>query len=211
MAHRVRIYDRGGIGLADIRVTPECSWIINDEGEGEFDIVVTDENCREDYLRFGNWLLFEFDNLEPWVGMIDEPQEWRRRYVRVRAYTPERQFFYRAVPRQLMLSGKSGNIFRKIINLCNNAEPTIIEMGDIWAGGPTLPKENMSGDNLQRYVLELAKRAHAEWSFTPVPSSGRLTIKANWHKQQGIETNFPLEESFNLADDNHTLRRQNKV
>lgn len=207
MADRIRIYSRGGIGLADLRVTVERSLFINDEGEAEFDIVTNDANCRDDFLNFGNWLLIENDKLESWVGMIDTPQEWRRRYVHVHAFTPDRQFFYRNVPKQLRLSGKSGNVFREVVNLCNRAETTIIEAGTIWAGGADMPDENMSGDNLQDYIIDLAERSGAEYTFTPVAYQGKLSIQAHWLERIGVDSNFGLEESYNLADENYSLRR----
>lgn len=210
MADRVRIFDRGGLGLCDPRVTAERSWFINEEGEAEFDITTFDINCREEWIRFGNWLLIENDKLESWVGMIDVPQDWKRRYVNVHAYTPERQLIYREVPKQLKMSGKSGAIFKKIINLVNYAEQTIIQIGDVWDGGIDMPNENLSGDNLFDYIKNLAKRAGAEFSFTPATDNGKLIIKANWLKRLGVDSQFPLEESFNLADDNNTLRIQGR-
>lgn len=211
MPDRVRIFGRDGFGLSDPRVTAERSWVINEEGEAEFDLTTFDRNCREEWIRFGNWLLIENDRLEPWVGMIDVPQEWKRRYVNVRAYTPERQLIYRSVPKQLKMSGKSGGIFQKIINLVNYAEPTIIQIGEVWNGGIDMPNENLSGNNLFDYIKQLAKRAGAEFSFTPETNNGKLIIKANWHKKIGMESQFPLEESYNLADDNNTLRIQGKI
>lgn len=210
-ADRVRIFSRSGIGLCDPRVTAERSWFINDVGEGNFDIVTNDRNCREDYLRFGNWVLIENDKLESWVGMIDVPMEWHKRYVTVRLFSAERFFIYRDVPKHISLSGKSGNIFNSIINIANYAEQTIISAGDIWTGGADLPQENLSGDHLLDYIRKLAKRGNAEFEFVPVTTNGILSIKANWQQRLGKETNFPLEESYNLADDASTLRIQGKI
>lgn len=206
MTDRVRVYHRGGIGLADLRVTVERSAYINDEGEAEFDIVTNDPNCRrEDYLNFGNWLLVESDKLEPWVGMI-EHQELKRRYIHIRAFTPDRQLVYRNVPRQLRLKGKSGAVYRQILNLCNRAEETVIQAGVIWNGGPDMPEENLSGDNLRDYVIELAERAGAEYTFTPVPYNGQLVIEAHWLDRIGVDSPFSLEESYNLADEAYSIK-----
>jgi len=64
---------------------------------------------------------------------------------------------------------------------------------------------------LAMYIKELAKRAGAEFSFSPVAAGGRLTIYANWSARIGQATNFSLEESYNLMDDNYTLRVQGRV
>lgn len=207
MSDRVRIYGRDGIGLCDLRVTVERSAFINDEGEAQFDLVYNDPNCREDFINHGNWLLVENDKLESWVGMI-ENLDWRRRYVQVNAFTPDRQLLYRDVPKQLQLSGKSGRIFQEIINIMNRAEATIIEAGDIWFGGKDMPLENLSGASLRDYIIDLAERSGAEYYFTAEPYQGKLKIKANWLDKVGVESNFPLEESYNLADEAYSLRQK---
>jgi hypothetical protein len=210
-ADRIRVYNRLGIGLADLRVTVRRTWNINEEGDGEFDIVSLDANCRADYLRFGNWLLVENDGLEPWVGMIDEPQDWKQRAVTVSAYTPERLLLCRNVPRQLKQSGKPGAIFAQVINLCNYAEPTIVQVGNIWTGGSDMPAESMSGRNMLEYVKDLAKHSDCEFDFTPVATKGRLAIYANWYKRVGVDSNWALEESFNLGDGKNSMRLQGRA
>lgn len=209
MTDRVRIFGRDGIALCDLRVTVERTWTINDEGEAEFDIVLSDPNCREDYLRFGNWLLVENDKLEPWVGMIDVPLAFKRRMAHVTAYTPDRQFIYRTVMRQLVLSGKSGFIFNEVLNMTNRAEQTVIAAGNIWMGGNDLPKENMCGDHLRDYLIGLYTAANAEVSFRPVVTNGQLTIYADWQRKIGESTVFELAEGYNLEDIDDPLRFQN--
>lgn len=207
MADRVRVYGRDGIGLCDLRVTVERSWYVNDEGEAQFDLVINDPNCRDDYLQFGNWLLVENDKLESWVGMI-ENQEWKRRFVTIQAFTPDRLLYYRDVPKQLQLSGTSGNVFQEVINISNRAETTIIESGDIDFSAPNMPLENMAGANLRDYIIDLAERSKFEYNFTPAPYQGKLKILANWKKRIGTDTNFGLEESYNLADETYSLKRK---
>lgn len=208
---RVRIYSRLGVCLCDLRVTVERNLRVSDEGEAEFDIAVTDTNCRDDYLRFGNWLMVENSKLESWVGMIDEDQTWGKRSLHVQAYTPDRQLLYRNVPRQLNFSGKAGSIFRQLINITNREEATVIEVGEIWEGGPDMPDESLSGDTLQDYLFELVQRTDGEFSFTPVSQKGRLTIYANWSRRTGHKTNLALVESYNLMDISSMLRTRGKI
>lgn len=208
---RIRIYNRQGIGLADLRVTAERNLSINEEGEANFDISRLDPNCREDFLRFGNWLLIENSKFEAWVGMIDTPQIRQRRLWHVSAYTPERLFRKRNVPRQLKLSGSAGTIFSELVNLVNRGEGTILSIGDIWTGGRQFPAENLSGDTLADCLDALVERSGGEYSFTPVAYRGTLRIYANWHERIGIESNYPLEESWNISDEASAVRIQGAI
>lgn len=210
MSDRVRIFSRYGIGLCDLRVSAERNWGVKGEGEAEFDIVYTDAACREDWLRFGNWLLIENNKLPPWVGMIDVPREWKRRAAHVHAYSPEKIFQYRNVPRKVRFNGKSGVIFRQILSLVNLAERTVIEEGEIWEKGPDLKDESLSGDNLLDYLTSLTERANAEFWFTPTIQDGKLAVLANWCHKIGHEYQFPLEEGYNVADEDNCLRVQNE-
>src|SRR5512146_1556033 len=96
---QVLLFSRKGRCLADIRVTAERTWTANDEGEAEFDLATSDPACREDWINYGNWVLIRNDKLPSWVGMIDTPREWKRRFVHVHAFSPDRQLAYRDVPR----------------------------------------------------------------------------------------------------------------
>lgn len=208
---RVRVFTRNGICLADLRVTVDRNMSINAEGEAEFDISRNDPNCREDYLRFGNWLLVENSKFETWVGMIDTPLIKQRRFLHVTAYTPERLFRKRNVPRQLKLSGSAGTIFTELVNLINRAEGTIISIGDIWTGGRQFPAENLSGDTLADCLDALVERSGGEYSFTPVVHRGQLRIEANWHETMGISSYFVLEESWNISDEASAVRIQGQI
>lgn len=208
---RVRIYQRTGIGLCDPKVTVERNLDLITEGEAEFDIVTTDPACRDDFLRFGNWLLVENSKLESWVGMIDEIQEWHRFYVHVHAFTPERQLMYRDVPKGLRMSMKAGSIFKEIINFTNRVEPTPLQVGDIWVGGGDMPQENLTGDHLADYLASLVERSNCEYNFVAAPFNGKLTIYGNWYQRLGVDTQFPLEESWNLSEEDNGLRIQGKV
>lgn len=207
---RVRLFNRAGQGLCDLRVTVERTWANSSEGEAEFDIVYSDPNCREDYLRFGNWLLVENDKLPPWVGMIDVPRQWKRRLVHVHAYTPDHLFMYRDVPKQLLVNGKSGHIFAEVVNLVNRPECTIITQGDIWIGGNGVNGEKLAGDNMQDYLNSLLTKCNGEFWFSHSVSNGNLQIYANW-RRKGVEVvNFLLSESYNLADADNTLVEQDE-
>jgi tail protein (putative endopeptidase) len=208
---RSRIYNRQGICLCDPRVTVERDYAINDEGQANFDIAITDPNYREDYLRPGNWLLTENSKLQPWVGMIDTPIVPKRRFMQMQAYTPEHQFTKRNVPRQLNLSGKAGAIFKEIINITNREQPTIIQAGTVWMGGPSIDDEELSGDTLLDVLQTLVERTGGEYSFTPVTSNGQLQILANWRKTIGTVSQFPLEESWNVSDEVNQLRIQGDI
>ena len=208
---RIRLFNRQGTCLCDLRVTVERNLSINEEGEAEFDMVITDVNCREDFLRFGNWLLIENSKLPPWVGVIDTPQTWKKRMVHVSAYTPERMLAKRNVPRQLPLNGKAGVIFQEIINLMNREEPTIISIGDVWTGGRDMPEESLNGDNLRDVLQNLTERSGGEYSFTAVIFKGKLSVLANWYDELGEVSMFPLEESWNLSDENNSIRIQGDI
>ena len=210
MADRIRIYTRNGRGLCDVRATAERTWTLNQEGEAEFDLVTMDPACREDVLRFGNWVLIENDKLEPWVGMIDVPQEWKRRYVHVHAYTPERQLLYRDVPRTAHLAGKSGNLFAHIFEICNRQENTVLTRGNVWMGGKDYPDENWSGDSLADYLQALCERSNAFYSFRPVTLYGSLLIYANWSQVTGPAVQDALVESYNVEDKDNSYLLQDE-
>lgn len=190
---RIRIFNRQGIELCDVRAFVERSWIMGDEGRASFTLASSDLAANEDFIQFGNWLLVENDYLPSWVGIIDTPREWGIRTVTVNAFTPERQLALRRGPLEEKVTGSAGTIFERIINLVNAAEPTPIAVGDIYRGG-SQREETLNPTTFNQDLRRIYSRSAEEYSWRPVVTSKRLVVYADWQIRLGSNVDIALEE-----------------
>jgi hypothetical protein len=71
---QITIFDQLGSALADIQASVTRSWEINKTGKAEFELAIIDPKCKEEFLRFGNLIHVESDELPAWTGVIDTPR-----------------------------------------------------------------------------------------------------------------------------------------
>ena len=182
---RIRIFNRSGLELASFRADVNRSWAIGYEGRASFNYASRKtEIVNESVLQFGNYLLIENSRLPAWVGIIDTPRGWDSQTVEVNAYTLERMFKYRRGALERKLTGSAGNIFAEFINVINTAEPTILQAGNIWAGGDRR-EETINPNTLERNLQQIQERSKEEYDFTPIIQNGKLVILANWYSKLG--------------------------
>jgi len=189
---RVRIFSRSGTQLTEFRASVARSWAIGQEGAAGCELKTSATYLTEENIQFGNWLLVENNMLPPWVGMIDFPREWSANTVSIYAYSPERIFTYRVGPEEETFSGSAGVIFRKLIELTNEIEPTVILPGYIWRGGDRR-REKINPATLDSDFKRIVERSGEEYEFVPrVDNQGTLRIYARWRKRLGDRTEYYL-------------------
>lgn len=192
---RVRIFNREGFPVAEFRASVERSWSVADGGRALFKYPSRKTDVvNEKALNFGNWLLVESDTLPAWVGVIDTPRKWSPRTVEVYAYSPERVFAWRRGPLELKLSGTAGDIFAKLINRINEAEPTCLRAGDVFTGG-VQREETLNPTTLDENLRRVTDRSGEEYTFRPITdASGRLIVYGDWYERLGVDTGIMLQE-----------------
>lgn len=192
---RVRIFDRQGKHRAEFRANVQRSWVIGAEGRAAFTLSSLDtRNVDIDVINPGNWLYVQNSSLQDWIGVIDFPREWAARKVTVHAYTPERLLRWRRGPIQQVLNGPAGAIFEQYIAWVNQAEPTILQPGNIWKDGRT-QTDTVNPVKLDTKLRALYVSSGQEYTWrADTDQFGRLIVYADWVQRLGTNTNLLLQE-----------------
>lgn len=210
MATRIRVFDRLGWPMAEIDATADRVLLLNEPGELEFSLAMTDRKARPELLRFGTYILVEHDKLPAWVGVIDPPQDWSGdRSITVSAYEAPYLLSWRLSDSDEPQKGTAGQIWRRIIYLANRDEDLLLRNGDIYGGGPQF-EQVLEGQNLLEDAKSFAERSRNDFSIEPAfDASGRLYLSANWHYQRGVyRPDITLREGVNLELPTGSLYRQ---
>lgn len=191
------IYDRNGTALTDIRTAVTRSSLLNDIGEAVFSIPTSSVKCKEEYLRFGNYLYCENDELPDWVGIIDTPRTWKNGYVECHAFEVPFILQYRMPILNSTLSGAPGDRFRQLIDYANSKGDTLLRVGYVGAGGND-GSETLS-DTTYAHLKSLAATFGFDWICTPVLSvDGRLTVTIDWLPTGSNPTDLELSQGHNI-------------
>ena len=193
---RIRIFDRTGRALVEFRAAVSRSWAIGLEGRANMMLASREADyVYRGALEFGNWLLVENDTLPAWVGVIDTPRIWSARTVEVNAYTPERVFSWRrGLSTSEIIEGSAGNIFRRLLEVINQQEKTIIQTGDLWTGG-IKRQETITVAPLDIDLRRIYERSGEEYNWRPVTEFSGLAVYADWANKLGEFTQIELNES----------------
>lgn len=196
---RVCLYDGMGRFMTEVETAVKRSWVLNDYGKCEFSLGVNDEKCRGDYLRYGNFVVVEHERLPVWGGMVDPPRKWDGVSVAVTAYGGCYGWVYRRMAAPRVLSGSAGSIFRQLVEASNAESPTLVRVGDVFAGGESFERE-FDTSAIYDHVMELVADSGEDFDVAPVVDGGRLWFGAHWRKQLGVFCGLALEEGHNLEE-----------
>lgn len=193
---RITIFDRFGTPLTEIEALTTRSWVLGGEGEASFVMATSDPKCKEAYLRYGNFLLIEHEELPNWCGVIEPERKWGYGKVEIRAFTLERLLKNCGTPLQKM-TGSAGTIFEQILQICNRQLDLPFSFGEIYRGGPQ--REESLGDQAFEHVRRVRERSGHFWELKGWREGGFLKLWAEWKETIGSDSPIALIEGTNLA------------
>jgi hypothetical protein len=211
---RLVLGDRFGTVLTELKADIEfVNWRKNNIGKAKFMIAATDPKATATNLRYGNRVLFEFENgLPDWGGVIDPPRTWLDGKITVTAYSAAYLFTYRTTAKGRYFTNQSvGDIFKALINEANNIEDTGVVIGTIWTGGT-----NHSPDYHFKKLFEIFQKSltsrlsTGDFEFIPTIIDGKIKFTANFYASRGTnKINTVLIQDKNLS--NIKLKEQGPI
>lgn len=212
MTSRVSLYSHSGQYLTEVNATFKREYKLNEFGSATFTLSTSDVKCREDYLRFGNFVLVEHDKLPIWGGMIDTPRIWGHGSVTSTVYSAEYILTCMITDKTLTIEGSFGAIFQKLINqLFNNDIGNVLRIGTIYGGGKTVKRIYNYG-NIYDEVKKLCKDSGNDFELLPaIDANGRLYFTANWYEKRGMLKQFTLYEDQNIKLSSTPMREQGRI
>lgn len=212
MTTRLSIYSHQGIKLTEVVANFKRTWKIGEYGEAQFTLATADAKAKLEYLQFGNLVYAEHDKLPPWGGMIDTPRTWDVKAITVHCYGGEYLFTQRHAPRELIIKGAPGVIFKALIEQGNVAGDAPITVGEVWGEGATT-QMIYHYDMLYDRIKELCKMYEAEWTVTPVidKSGNGLYFSASFHDQVGQVSQMVLYEDQHIELKGNVLTEQGEI
>ncbi|HIP95654.1 MAG TPA: hypothetical protein EYH32_00380 [Anaerolineae bacterium] len=206
MAVRLLVGDRTGMVLGEIvtEIGP-VSWRLNGIGVAEFAVARSAPAFREDWLRFGNRVLIEFDNgLPAWGGIIDFPREWNARGVKIKARGLGSLLKYRITAKTKYFNAVPvGRIFHDVLDDADKRQALgLVWDGPIWMGG---------GAHYPRYHFKsvwwvltesIRKMENCDFRFVPLLRDGKIVFRPELHEVLGEDKRHKvaLWEGDNVTD-----------
>jgi len=203
MSSRIRIYDKDGGKVGDIRASTVRSWTLASAGvigECKFDISRRDSKAIEKYLRYGNYIIVTDGDarLPEWVGVIYPPRSWGISVITVTAYQLEKIFQWRSTPDETY-SGTPGSIFTQIVQHTNSSDHNEKKMmiDQVFNGGDSI--EEKLGDDAYSHLQYIAEAAGHDFDVVhELDDNGKLSLKTNWYDRKGYDTAMVLQEGYNI-------------
>jgi len=190
------IYSRDGTPITDIRATVVRSSLLNDFGEGVFNVATSSIKCRREVLEYGNFIVAQNDALDDWVGIIDTPRSWKAGFVEVHCFEVPYILQYRFAPLNTSLVGTPGVRFGNLLNYANQKEDTLIRPGIVTYEGTSITE--VITDSVYSQLKKMQSENNHDWTCTPVITSGKLNIIMNWLEKAGGLTDLELSQGHNV-------------
>lgn len=204
MASTISVFNNSGRKLAEIEADFKRSWKLCEYGSGSFEVAISDLKTKLEYLQFGNFVYVEHPKLPPWAGMIDVPRTWNKKSVVVNCYSGEYLLCNRIMPRELIVGGTKGTLFKALIeNMENDAPHTVpVLAGDVWDGGGST-KMICHYEMAYNKMIDLLNVIGGEYQIVPAfDAGGNLYFLANFANLIGATDPFVLyEDHIELKDD----------
>lgn len=212
MPSRITIYDQSGMRLTEIDASCKREYKINQWGKATFTLSTSDANCREDYIRFGNYVVVEHDKLPTWGGMIDTPRQWGFGEVDITAYSAEYILSMRITEKQLDIESPPGGVFQGLVgNINTNSGYAIIQPGSVYGGGASITRA-YNYANIYTEVVKLAKETANDFDVTPaIDANGRLYFQTNWYEKKGMLKSMTFFEDKNVKLSDRLMCEQGRI
>jgi hypothetical protein len=188
MLVRTLLFDHNQIQIAEIEPTVRTiSWELNAIGQARFFFPFSDSKCTKSNLRYGNRVLFQFDDgLPDWGGVIDTPRTIRKQGVDVTAYSGEYLLAQRVTLQDRVFTQQlPGQIFEGLLQDAEDTSPLGIALAHFYSGGDARTREYHYAFLLEQ-CQELVRLSGQEFVVNAViAGNGRIVFEASWHLQRG--------------------------
>jgi hypothetical protein len=188
MTSWANLFDRSGHLLDEFDGTFQRSWGINAVGECKFTLPVRALKNTNQNFRFKNWLVvFNNEGLPPWVGRLETPRGWGNKTNKHKALSAESVFANRIGTYTLPygLVQPAGVIFRRLINIANDAEDTLIHPGKIFGEGGRCGTFISPATLLSENIAQILKQSGHEYEIEAQVVNNQLTLLGNWYDRMG--------------------------
>lgn len=190
MAMNIIVGDAAGVILGEINMFVEqIVWRSNDVGQAVGNLPLVDVDRYQSLLRFGNTILFQFDNgLPDWGGVIDTPRSWQPGTFQINAYSGEHLLRMRVTGKnEIYRQYTAGDLFRSTILEANARAFTGLEVAVPWYGGDT-----HDADYHYRPLLEVAQElvedlSSADFYVTAAEAGGLIQFTARFESRRGSD------------------------
>jgi hypothetical protein len=190
MLVRTLLFDHNQIQIAEIEPTVSAiSWELNAIGQARFFLPFSDSKCTKSNLRYGNRILFQFDDgLPNWGGIINTPRTTRNHGVDVTAYSGEYLLAQRVtLQNRIFTQQLPGQIFKGLLEDAENVSPLGMTLGYFYNGGDNRTREYHYASLLEQ-CQELVRLSKQEFVVSAVlADNGRIVFEANWYSQRGSD------------------------
>jgi len=204
---RLSLYSKKGNLLDRVQASFTFTEAINDFGNGDFTMAISDPKCTENNLSFGDYMLFEHARLGAWGGVMapQNGQDWNDdKTITTRGFSAEFQFWRRRAPLHDLdfndagaVQGTDGAILKKLIRYANAEEDALLRPGKIFMGGETR-RMKLRYAILGDLVSKIIERSEMEFWCTPYLEGKLLRFAVNLMPRRGRDLGYVLRERINL-------------
>lgn len=205
---RLSVYDRTGAMLDRLKATFQFTEALNEFGQAEFTLAVSDAKCTERNLNPGNYVLYEHVRLGQWAGVIapNNGQGWNSDdTITTRCFSAEYQFHRRRAPLNDVdaggllgfIHGTEGEIIERLIGYANLKEDALLRNGNIWKGGGTRMVQ-LRYAMLNEPIAHILNRSGLQFWVTPYFEKKFLRFAVHLQPTRGSDSGFVLRERINM-------------
>lgn len=185
------------------------AWVLNSYVKTQVPIAQTHPKFKAEFFKFGNFIMFEFDNgLKPWGGSVDHPSEWDYDKLNVTLSSGERILYRRRMPRTVRFNSvKVGYMFTQAIEQAAAHYPVgWVRVGEVWGGGSDhSPVKHY--EKVGKFIRESLVGNLSAGAFDVIPEvvSGkggtRIEFVANLYGRKGTDhVNVAFQEPANITN-----------
>lgn len=214
MAETVTFYDYTGSRVDEVACRAVTTWSLLKTDKARITLPLPDVEPKitEELIRYSNLVLIEDARAGDWVGVLRSPESWNHDSLELTAFGPDILLEDRrgsSGPQE----GRSGELFRQIIDDANLEEDTRLRAGSIDVYGEIDRIRMKKVDMLVDVLKDLRDREIGECRFTHAfDAGGHLYFVGDWSRQFGVvQTAMVLREGHNLEMGSRSFVRQGRI
>jgi hypothetical protein len=215
MASQIYLFDRYGIKIGELYQDCTREWVLNSPGDAEISISFITERERlfnrdlRKLLQFGNLVFVPNDRLGDWAGVITN-RNWKSGILTIVAKGLEYllTFGTPAAVDTNSIRSAPGEIFERLISMCNRQIETQVRIGEIYKDGPVIEHPPGSSDLLSS-IGKLSTSTGEDYDLSgSIDRDNRLVVTANWYKRKELDLKLWLLEGHNFSVPEGDLLRE---
>jgi hypothetical protein len=203
MTDRVLVFTRKGVPLGELDAQVVRSWQLQRYVRAERAVMqIAASTVNRDMTQFRNLVVVESSQYPKWCGVIWDTRDWADNQMTVTMYAAEYLLSMRRTQALEKYDGAPHTIFSSLLKSAQKDEPLLIQIsGNYISHGALNTAKEYTRENIFQAINDLASEAEFYWWLEPViAATNRLTLRATWRKQRGIDYIYPLVQGSNFVD-----------